>query len=95
VPPPLGRPGTAPHRSGDTGGGRLRLGCVVAHLASGVHPFASRSDTEWILRVQCAEPDLSGLPADLNEVVRAALARDLRDRPSAGELATICRAARV
>jgi serine/threonine protein kinase len=67
-------------------------GCVLAHLASGVHPFASQSATEWILRVQSTEPDLSGLPADLDEVIRATLARDPRDRPSAGELAMICRA---
>jgi len=67
-------------------------GCVLAQLATGVHPFASQSATEWMLRVQSAEPDLSGLPADIDEVIRATLARDPRDRPSAGELAMICRA---
>ena len=66
-------------------------GCLLAHLA-GVHPFASRSEQEWILRVQSAEPDLFGLPSGLDEVVRWTLARDPRDRPSARELATICRA---
>lgn len=66
-------------------------GCVLACLAGGVHPFAGRSAMEWILRVQSAEPDLFGLPADLDEVIRATLARDPGDRPSAGDLATICR----
>jgi serine/threonine protein kinase len=65
-------------------------GCVLAYLASGVHPFGGRSQKEWILRVQSAEPELSGVPAGMQEVIRAALARDPRDRPSAHELARIC-----
>jgi serine/threonine protein kinase len=67
-------------------------GCVLAHLAGGVHPFASQSATEWILRVQSTEPDLSGLPRDLAAVIRATLARDPGVRPGARELATICHA---
>jgi serine/threonine protein kinase len=66
-------------------------GCLLARLASGVHPFASHSEQEWILRLQSAQPELSGLPPDLDEVVRWTLARDPRDRPTAPELATICR----
>jgi serine/threonine protein kinase len=65
-------------------------GCLLAQLASGFHPFASQSEQEWILRVQSAQPDLFGLPPDLDEVIRRTLARDPRDRPSAAELATIC-----
>jgi serine/threonine protein kinase len=68
-------------------------GCLLAHLASGIHPFASQSDMEWILRVQSAAPDLDAVPRDMEEVIRAALARGPRDRPSAAELARICRAA--
>jgi Protein kinase domain len=67
-------------------------GCVLAYLAGGVHPFASRDETEWILRVQSAEPDLFGVPAELAGVIRAALARDPRQRPDAVELAATCRA---
>ena len=67
-------------------------GCVLAYLASGTHPFASRADQEWYERVQSAEPDLLGLPPVLGEVVRWSLARDPRDRPSAAELAVICQA---
>ena len=67
-------------------------GCLLAYLVGGVHPFASVSDQEWILRVQSAEPDLSGVPSGLAEVIRWALARNPRDRPSAPELITIWRA---
>ena len=67
-------------------------GCVLAYLASGVHAFASRDGQEWYERVQSAEPDLSGLPSVLNEVVRWSLARSPRDRPRASELAMICQA---
>jgi len=65
-------------------------GCLLAHLAAGVHPFASRSEQEWILRVQSAQPDLYGLPPHLHDLVRWTLARDPQDRPSAAELAAIC-----
>ncbi|HZN73703.1 MAG TPA: serine/threonine-protein kinase [Micromonosporaceae bacterium] len=66
-------------------------GCLLARLAGGVHPFASQSEQEWILRIQSAQPDLSRVPAGPAEVIRAALARNPRERPSAPELATICR----
>jgi serine/threonine protein kinase len=69
-------------------------GCLLAYLAGGVHPFASQSDQEWILRLQSAEPDLSRVHSGLATVIRRALARDPRDRPSASELATICQVAR-
>jgi serine/threonine protein kinase len=69
-------------------------GCLLAQLASGVHPFASRSDEEWILRIQSAEPDLSGIPRDLLDVIRPTLARNPSYRPTAGMLADICRARR-
>jgi serine/threonine protein kinase len=65
-------------------------GCVVAHLAGGVHPFAGRDGQEWHQRVQSAEPDLLRLPPVLDEIVRWSLARNPRDRPSAAELTVIC-----
>ena len=65
-------------------------GCLLAQLASGVHPFASQSEKEWILRIQSAQPDLYAVPAGLDEVIRACLARDPEDRPSAADLVKIC-----
>jgi len=65
-------------------------GCLLAQRANGVHPFASQSEREWILRLQSAQPDLFDLPSDLDEVIRAALARDPQDRPTARELTAIC-----
>jgi len=67
-------------------------GCLIAHLSTGIHPFASQNEQEWILRLHSVQPDLSGLPPGLDEVIRVALARDPQDRPTANELATICRA---
>jgi len=67
-------------------------GCLLAHLASGVHPFASRSQQEWILRLQATEPDLFGLPPALDDLIRCTLARNPLDRPSADDLAKICQA---
>jgi len=66
-------------------------GCLLARLACGVHPFASHSEQEWILRIQSAQPDLSRVPAGLAEVIRATLARNPRERPSAPALVKICR----
>jgi serine/threonine protein kinase len=66
-------------------------GCLLALLAGGVHPFASSSEQEWILRLQSAQPDLLGLPPGLDNLIRAALARDPQDRPTARKLAAICR----
>jgi serine/threonine protein kinase len=66
-------------------------GCVMAYLAGGVHPFASGSDEEWILRLQSADPDLRHLPQDLEPTVRAALARDPGNRPTTRQLVAACR----
>lgn len=67
-------------------------GCVLAYLAGGVRPFASRDGQEWYERVQSAEPDLSNLPPILGDVVRWSLARRPRDRPSAAKLTMMCHA---
>ena len=59
---------------------------LLAQLASGMHPFAGRSEQEWILRLQSAQPDLFGLPPGLDDLIRAALVREPRDRPAARDL---------
>jgi hypothetical protein len=40
----------------------VRAGATAGQRHRGFHPFASRSEQEWILRVQSAQPDLFGLP---------------------------------
>src|SRR6185369_4328562 len=64
---------------------------LLTQLATGIHPFASRSEQQWILRVHSAQPDLLGLSPSLDDMVRWTLAHDPRDRPTARALATICR----
>ena len=66
-------------------------GSLVAYLSTGHHPFAGRDQADWIWRVGSGQPNLSGLHRDVDAVVRAALAHDPRDRPSAHELTAICR----
>ena len=65
--------------------------CVLALLSTGVHPFASDDELEWILRLESARPDLVGLPAGMEEIIRAALAKDPNQRPDPGDLAAFCR----
>jgi serine/threonine protein kinase len=66
-------------------------GCLVSYLAAGVHPFASSSLPEWVLRVRTAEPDIYHVPAGIEPLVRVALSREPADRPTAWELAAACR----
>jgi RNA polymerase sigma-B factor len=70
-------------------------GCLLAVLAGGVHPFASRDLDEWIVRVLAARPDLAALPAGVDEVIRWSLARDPRHRPTATDLAAACQTHRA
>jgi serine/threonine protein kinase len=65
-------------------------GCLIAYLAGGQAPFAADSEAEWVLRVRSSEPDLDGLPLGLDTLVRAALSRDPRRRPSATDIAEVC-----
>ncbi|GAA3349302.1 hypothetical protein GCM10020358_70910 [Amorphoplanes nipponensis] len=66
-------------------------GSLLAYLSTGFHPFAGRHEADWIRRVGSGQPDLFGLHPGVEAVVRAALAHDPRDRPSAHELTAICR----
>src|SRR5690348_7627458 len=79
----------APRRAGDSGGRRVCLGLPAGPPGHRLHPFAGQNEREWILRIQATEPDLFGLPTDLEELIRWTLARDPRDRPSTLQLATI------
>ncbi|MFI0373733.1 serine/threonine-protein kinase [Actinomadura sp. 1N219] len=58
-------------------------GCLIAHAGTGRMPIGGDPAT---LRTASDEPDLSGLPAPLVPAVRAALARNPVDRPTASDL---------
>ncbi|WP_051468181.1 protein kinase domain-containing protein [Actinomadura oligospora] len=62
-------------------------GCLVAYAASGQNPFGSGSFEIMIARSLHAEPDLSALTTEpLAGLVRRALAKDPKSRPSAQDL---------
>jgi serine/threonine protein kinase len=65
-------------------------GSLIAFLAGGVHPFASGSVEEWVVRVQSARPDVRGLPPAIEDLVRQTLAREASQRPTAVEVAEVC-----
>ncbi|WP_165964096.1 serine/threonine-protein kinase [Actinomadura sp. KC216] len=58
-------------------------GCLIAHAGTGRMPIGGDPAT---LRTASDEPDLSGLPESLVPAVRAALARNPVDRPTASDL---------
>jgi serine/threonine protein kinase len=70
-------------------------GCVVAYLAAGVHPYASTTETEWVLRLRSSAPDLFGLPPNLAGIVSLALQQDPRRRPTARALLDLLARARA
>ncbi|MFC9298621.1 serine/threonine-protein kinase [Streptomyces sp. NPDC057011] len=58
------------------------LGSVLVMAVTGRSPFAGSSALRMLYEVVHGEPDLSGVPAGLREVVAACLAKDPADRPS-------------
>ncbi|MFD7135306.1 serine/threonine-protein kinase, partial [Streptomyces sp. NPDC059894] len=60
------------------------LGSVLAYAATGTLPFGSADSGVHVLMFRIAEeePDLSGLPEDIADVVRACLRKDPAARPS-------------
>ncbi|MFI7707955.1 protein kinase [Nonomuraea sp. NPDC049480] len=61
-------------------------GAVVLFAATGRDPFRGESLGGVMHRVLAVDPDLSGLPDPLLELVGRALAKDPAHRPAAGEL---------
>jgi hypothetical protein len=62
------------------------LGAVLAFAATGTDPFGSGASSALLYRVVHAEPDLTGLSADLYEVVSACLRKNPAERPTPGQL---------
>jgi hypothetical protein len=62
-------------------------GAVVTYAATGRTPFDGGGSPHVLAaQILTAEPNLTGVPGELREPVRRALARDPHDRPSAREL---------
>ncbi|UUU26845.1 bifunctional serine/threonine-protein kinase/ABC transporter substrate-binding protein [Streptomyces sp. DSM 40750] len=59
------------------------LGCVLAFAATGVRPFGGGAVAGMLLRTVYDEPELDGIPAALEPVVRACLDKDPARRPTA------------
>ncbi|MDT3440941.1 MULTISPECIES: serine/threonine-protein kinase [unclassified Pseudofrankia] len=58
-------------------------GACVTYATTGHSPFRGSRPLEAVGLIQHAEPDLAGVPPELVDLVRAALAKDPRARPSA------------
>jgi len=52
------------------------LGCVLAYAATGNAPFGGGSAASILYRVVTGEPDLAGIPASVQQVITACLAKD-------------------
>jgi serine/threonine protein kinase len=68
------------------------LGSVAAYAALGRTPFGEGNSAAMLYRVAHAEPDLSGCPPQLSDVIGNCLAKDAAQRPSPAEIITRCRA---
>ena len=68
------------------------LGAVAAFAATGRSPFGEGIDMGILYRVTHEEPDLSGCPPRLRELVGRCLAKDPAARPSPADVIAACQA---
>ncbi|MFI5909029.1 serine/threonine-protein kinase [Dactylosporangium sp. NPDC051541] len=61
-------------------------GCLVAFAATGRHPYGGEEAAARAWKILEGEPDLSGIPDPVRDLVAAALSRDPLDRPDARQL---------
>ncbi|MGW3632344.1 serine/threonine-protein kinase [Streptomyces sp. NPDC005122] len=64
------------------------LGSVIVHAATGSGPFTSDSPYLVAYQVVHDEPDLTGVPEELADLVARCLAKEPENRPTADELMT-------
>ncbi|MEX0173528.1 bifunctional serine/threonine-protein kinase/ABC transporter substrate-binding protein [Streptomyces sp. LMG1-1-1.1] len=62
------------------------LGCLLAYAATGRPPFGTGAVDALMYRTVHDEPDLTGVPEGLLDLVRACLAKDPAGRPTAAEI---------
>ncbi|MCF2528448.1 protein kinase domain-containing protein [Yinghuangia soli] len=67
------------------------LGGVVLFAATGHGPFPAESIPAQLVKLMTEEPDLTGLPDELRELVAGCLAKKAADRPSADDLDALFR----
>jgi hypothetical protein len=65
------------------------LGCVLAYAATGNAPFGTGSAASVLYRVVKSDPDLTGVPGRLRDVIEACLAKNPAQRPRQAALATM------
>ncbi|MFB9182688.1 serine/threonine-protein kinase [Dactylosporangium sucinum] len=61
-------------------------GCLVAFAATGRHPFGGEEAAARAWKILEGDPDLSGIPDPVRDLVAAALTRDPTQRPDARQL---------
>ncbi|MGW2630973.1 serine/threonine-protein kinase [Streptomyces chattanoogensis] len=66
------------------------LGQVAAYAAIGTPAFGEGTSHGVLYRIVHEEPDLTGLPEELRELVTRCLAKDAADRPSVAEVIALC-----
>ncbi|MFF8836100.1 bifunctional serine/threonine-protein kinase/ABC transporter substrate-binding protein [Streptomyces sp. NPDC015130] len=62
------------------------LGCLLAYAATGRPPFGTGAVDALMYRTVHDEPDLTGVPEGLLDLVRSCLAKDPAGRPTAAEI---------
>ncbi len=62
------------------------FGCVLAYAATGNAPFGGGSAASVLYRVVTSNPDLTGIPARLRDVIAACLAKNPAQRPGLVDL---------
>ncbi|MGW6207393.1 serine/threonine-protein kinase [Streptomyces sp. NPDC055089] len=80
------------YRTGAVGpeGDVFAWGALIANAATGRLPFGTGASDAVAFRVMSAEPDLVGVPHDLQPLVEQALSKSPSDRPTAAELSHRC-----
>lgn len=67
-------------------GDMFSLGAVLALAAGGASPFAGSSLPHTLHNIVHTEPDLSGLPPEVRELVSPCLSKDPQERPTPAQL---------
>ncbi|NEE50153.1 protein kinase, partial [Streptomyces sp. SID8455] len=67
------------------------LGQVASYASTGAPAFGEGTSHGVLYRIVHEEPDLTGVPEELRELVTRCLAKSPEDRPSVAEVIDLCR----